>query len=131
MSKPLISVKDLTIRFRTDEGLVTAVEDVSFDINPGEVMGLVGESGSGKSVTAKALMLLNAGNTRYDPKSRITLSMPDRDVDVFSLKRDAELRVVRGGAYRSPANSMRAENRETFKSDKGQYNVGIRVARDL
>ncbi|MFZ1727915.1 MAG: ABC transporter ATP-binding protein [Albidovulum sp.] len=98
MSKPLISVEDLTIRFRTDEGLVTAVEDVSFDINPGEVMGLVGESGSGKSVTAKALMLLNAGNTRYDPKSRITLNMPDRAVDVFSLKRDAELRVVRGGA---------------------------------
>ncbi|MDH3387353.1 MAG: SUMF1/EgtB/PvdO family nonheme iron enzyme [Gammaproteobacteria bacterium] len=44
---------------------------------------------------------------------------------------DCDVRVVRGGAYRSPANSMRAENRETFKSDKGQYNVGIRVARDL
>ena len=44
---------------------------------------------------------------------------------------DCDVRVVRGGAYRSPANSMRVENRETFKSDKGQYNVGIRVARDL
>ena len=44
---------------------------------------------------------------------------------------DCSVRVVRGGAYRSPANSMRVENRETFKSDKGQYNVGIRVARDL
>ncbi|HKJ53443.1 MAG TPA: SUMF1/EgtB/PvdO family nonheme iron enzyme [Gammaproteobacteria bacterium] len=44
---------------------------------------------------------------------------------------DCEVRVVRGGAYRSPANSMRVENRETFKSDKGQYNVGIRVARDI
>ena len=98
MSEPLISVKDLTIRFRTDEGLVTAVENVTFDINPGEVMGLVGESGSGKSVTAKALMRLNAGNTRYDPKSRIILNLPDGPVDVFSLKRDAELRVVRGGA---------------------------------
>ena len=60
----LISVKDLTIRFQTDEGLITAVEDVNFDIAPGEVLGLVGESGSGKSVTAKALMQLNAGNTR-------------------------------------------------------------------
>ena len=98
MSEPLISVKDLTIRFRTDEGLVTAVENVTFDINPGGVMGLVGESGSGKSVTAKALMRLNAGNTRYDPKSRIILNLPDGPVDVFSLKRDAELRVVRGGA---------------------------------
>jgi formylglycine-generating enzyme required for sulfatase activity/serine/threonine protein phosphatase PrpC len=44
---------------------------------------------------------------------------------------DCSVRVVRGGAYRSPANSMRSENRETFKSGKGQYNVGIRVARDL
>ncbi|MGD8348603.1 MAG: SUMF1/EgtB/PvdO family nonheme iron enzyme [Gammaproteobacteria bacterium] len=44
---------------------------------------------------------------------------------------DCEVRVVRGGAYRSPANSMRVENRETFRSDKGQYNVGIRVARDI
>ncbi len=44
---------------------------------------------------------------------------------------DCNVRVVRGGAYRSPANSMRSENREKFKSGKGQYNVGIRVARDL
>ena len=44
---------------------------------------------------------------------------------------DCDVRVVRGGAYRSPASSMRVENRENFKSDKGQYNVGFRVARDL
>jgi formylglycine-generating enzyme required for sulfatase activity/serine/threonine protein phosphatase PrpC len=44
---------------------------------------------------------------------------------------DCDVRVVRGGAYGSPANSMRVENREKFKSGKGQYNVGIRVARDL
>jgi formylglycine-generating enzyme required for sulfatase activity/serine/threonine protein phosphatase PrpC len=44
---------------------------------------------------------------------------------------DCDVRVARGGAYRSPANSMRVENREKFKSEKGQYNVGFRVARDL
>ncbi len=44
---------------------------------------------------------------------------------------DCESRVVRGGAFRSPANSMRSSNREKFRSGKGQYNVGIRVARDL
>jgi formylglycine-generating enzyme required for sulfatase activity/serine/threonine protein phosphatase PrpC len=44
---------------------------------------------------------------------------------------ECDVRVVRGGAYGSPANSMRVENRENFKSDKGQYNVGIRVAREL
>jgi formylglycine-generating enzyme required for sulfatase activity len=44
---------------------------------------------------------------------------------------DCKVRIVRGGSYGSPANSMRAENRDKFKSEKGQYNVGIRVARDL
>jgi formylglycine-generating enzyme required for sulfatase activity/serine/threonine protein phosphatase PrpC len=44
---------------------------------------------------------------------------------------DCDVRVVRGGAYGSPASSMRVENREKFKSDKGQYNVGFRVAREL
>ena len=58
----LIDVENLTLQFKTDEGLITAVDDVSFSLAPGEVMGLVGESGSGKSVTAKSLMKLNPGN---------------------------------------------------------------------
>ena len=44
---------------------------------------------------------------------------------------DCGVRVVRGGSYRSPASSMRVENRETFPSNKGQYNVGIRLVREL
>ena len=83
--QPLISVKDLTLRFKTDEGLVTAVNNVSFDIAPGEVLGLVGESGSGKSVTAKSLMMLNAENSVYDEGSQITLSVDGEDYDVLSL----------------------------------------------
>ncbi|MDH3219409.1 MAG: ABC transporter ATP-binding protein [Gammaproteobacteria bacterium] len=98
MTSPLISVKDLTLRFRTDEGLVTAVNNVSFDIAPGEVLGLVGESGSGKSVTAKALMMLNADNSVYDPASRITLRVDDQEIDVLSLRRPREQMIIRGGA---------------------------------
>lgn len=44
---------------------------------------------------------------------------------------DCKVRIVRGGAYRSPASSMRVENRDKFPSGRGQYNVGIRIARDL
>ena len=98
MTSPLISVKNLTLRFRTDEGLVTAVNDVSFDIAPGEVLGLVGESGSGKSVTAKALMMLNAENSVYDDNSQITLRLDDEEIDVLSLKRPRDQMVIRGGA---------------------------------
>ncbi len=98
MSDALISVKDLTLRFRTDEGLVTAVDNVSFDIAPGEVLGLVGESGSGKSVTAKSLMMLNAENSVYDERSRITLRVDGEEIDVLSLKRPRDQIIVRGGA---------------------------------
>ncbi|MCV2889337.1 ABC transporter ATP-binding protein [Ruegeria aquimaris] len=94
----LIDVENLTLEFRTDEGLITAVEDVSFSLAPGEVMGLVGESGSGKSVTAKALMKLNAANAVYDPATRITLHLDGGPVDVMSLKRPRDMEIVRGGA---------------------------------
>ncbi len=98
MSSPLIKVENLTLQFKTDEGLITAVDDVSFELAPGEILGLVGESGSGKSVTAKSLMQLNPGNAVYSPESRITLSANGETVDVFSLKSARELIVVRGGA---------------------------------
>ena len=98
MGRPLISVRDLTIQFNTDEGTVTAVKRVSFDIAPGEVMGLAGESGSGKSVTAKALMRLNAPNSFYGPDSRIILSLDDREIDVLALKSPSDLKIIRGGA---------------------------------
>jgi len=94
----LIDVENLTLQFRTDEGLITAVDDVSFSVARGEVMGLVGESGSGKSVTAKALMHLNARNAVYSPESRITLHTDTGPIDVLSLKRPRDLQVVRGGA---------------------------------
>ncbi len=95
---PLINIEDLTIRFRTDEGLITAVDGVSFDLAAGEVLGLVGESGSGKSVTAKSLMQLNADNTHYGDESRITLHANGQTVDVLSLKKASDLKLIRGGA---------------------------------
>ncbi len=94
----LIRVENLTVEFDTDEGRIVAVDDVSFALEPGRVMGLVGESGSGKSVTAKALMRLNADNAGYGPQSRITLTLDDGPVDVLGLRSTREMRIVRGGA---------------------------------
>ena len=94
----LLSVDNLYLQFDTDEGRITAVDDVSFELNAGEVLGLVGESGSGKSVTAKSLMQLNPSNAVYGPESRIHLELDSGGLDVLSLRNARELEIVRGGA---------------------------------
>ena len=89
----LLEVKNLDVKFNTDEGQITAVENVSLSVNQGEVLGIVGESGSGKSVTAKSIMQLNPGNTIYNDNAEIILD--NENTLKFSSKND--LKKIRGG----------------------------------
>ena len=88
--QPLLSVEDLRVEFWTQRGTVHAVNGISFDIAPGETLGIVGESGCGKSVTSLALMgiLPRAGRITGG-----TAMFGDRDL--FTLS-DRELRRIRG-----------------------------------
>ena len=85
----LLEVRDLVVRFRTHEGTIYAVNGVSFDLEPGETLGLVGESGCGKSVTNLALMRLlpkpaghiEGGTVLFDGLDLATLPESDmRDI---------------------------------------------------
>ena len=88
--QPLLSVEELRVEFWTQRGTVHAVNGISFDIAPGETLGIVGESGCGKSVTSLALMgiLPRAGRITGG-----TAMFGDRDL--FTLS-DRELRRIRG-----------------------------------
>ncbi|PHR53387.1 MAG: dipeptide/oligopeptide/nickel ABC transporter ATP-binding protein [Robiginitomaculum sp.] len=93
----MLDVDHLTLQFDTDEGRITAVDDVSFTLETGEIMGLVGESGSGKSVTAKSIMKLNPSNAVYGDETSIKLHI-DKTIDIMPLHGSRALKVIRGGA---------------------------------
>jgi oligopeptide/dipeptide ABC transporter ATP-binding protein len=64
MTEALLEIHNLRTKFHTDEGIVRAVDDISFSIRPGEILGMVGESGCGKSVTALSIMRLLSSSAK-------------------------------------------------------------------
>ena len=89
----LLEVKNLDVKFDTDEGRIIAVENISFTLQQGKVLGIVGESGSGKSVTAKSIMQLNPGNTFYNDNAEIILE----NENTLNFVNKEDLRKIRGG----------------------------------
>lgn len=95
----LLEVKDLNISFKTDEGIVTAVDGVNFSVKRGQTLGIVGESGSGKSVSTWSIMKLLPKNSIIKKNSSIQFRRKDgKVVEITNLKPTSrELREIRGG----------------------------------
>jgi len=90
MPEPLLDVRDLRVHFPTDDGVVKAVDGVSFSIQPGETLGVVGESGSGKSVSSLTVMgLVNRKSAQISGEVRF------QDQDLLTLSNN-EMRSIRG-----------------------------------
>jgi oligopeptide/dipeptide ABC transporter ATP-binding protein len=102
---PVLSIRDLVVEFKTEDGVVHAVDGVSYDLFPGETLGIVGESGSGKSVSTLALLGLIP-----QPPGRIVSGTADfKGRDLLKLKKK-ELRRVRGNevamVFQDPMTSL-------------------------
>lgn len=90
MTAPLLEVRNLRVEFPTRRGVLLALDDISFDIAPGEILGVVGESGAGKSLTGAAIIGL------LDPPGRIAageIRLEGRRIDKLGYE---EMRRIRG-----------------------------------
>jgi peptide/nickel transport system ATP-binding protein len=104
VSEPLLSVEDLRVRFATDDGIVHAVDGISYTIEAGQTLGIVGESGSGKTVSSlTALGLTRAPNTAIEGR----IMFGGRDLVALH---DDELRKIRGNdiamIFQDPLSSL-------------------------
>ena len=114
--KDLLRVENLTVEFGVHEGILRAVDNVSFSIPPGGTLALVGESGSGKSVCSQAIMGL-LPRTATIPSGSILFEDPrikqGSPIDIAKLDRAGpEMRTIRGGAisiiFQEPMTSLSA-----------------------
>jgi oligopeptide/dipeptide ABC transporter ATP-binding protein len=111
---PLLTVRDLRVSFRTEEGVVQAVAGSSFEVRRGEVLAIVGESGSGKSVTAMTLMGLTRG-----PNAEISGTATLGSTELIGAD-DEELRRIRG-------NEMAMIFQDPMTSLNPVYRVGAQI----
>ena len=104
-TRPFLEVKDLTVRFETDDGVVQAVSRSSFAVERGKTLGIVGESGSGKSVTSLAVLGLH--RTRSNAKVDGQVWLDDQELVTAT---DEQVRQLRGGKmamiFQDPLSAM-------------------------
>jgi len=101
---PLLSVRDLRVEFETHRGTVRVLDEVSFDLAPGEILGVVGESGAGKSMAGAAVIGL------IPPPGRIVAGSVTLDGERIDHLRGEDLRRVRGrpigSVFQDPLTSL-------------------------
>jgi peptide/nickel transport system ATP-binding protein len=126
----LLEVRDLRVAFRTREGVVRAVNDVSLSLERGRTLGLVGESGSGKTVTALTML----GLTR-SKSAEISGEISLDGLDLLKLS-DSELRSVRGRrvamVFQDPLSSLHPMHRvgwQIVEAIRAHERVGMKAAR--
>jgi len=106
----MLEIKNLRVDFETEQGIHTAVHDISLDVNRGEVVAIVGESGSGKSVTALSILqLLPAKTVRYTNGSILFTEDAQPPINLLHIK-GRDLRKLRGNAiamiFQEPMTSL-------------------------
>ena len=106
----MLEIKNLRVDFETEQGIHTAVHDISLDVNRGEVVAIVGESGSGKSVTALSILqLLPAKTVRYTHGSILFTEDAQPPINLLHIK-GRDLRKLRGNAiamiFQEPMTSL-------------------------
>jgi peptide/nickel transport system ATP-binding protein len=122
VAAPILQVRDLRTQFLTDGGIVTAVDGVSFDLYPGESLGIVGESGSGKSVTALSLLRLVP-----DPGRVVAGKVLFKNDDLLQIT-DEEIREIRGRdiamIFQDPQSSLNPVLKVGFQIDEAMLAHG-------
>jgi peptide/nickel transport system ATP-binding protein len=122
LAAPILQVRDLRTQFLTDGGIVTAVDGVSFDLFPGESLGIVGESGSGKSITALSLLRLVP-----DPGKVVGGSVLFKNQDLLQIT-DDEIREIRGRdiamIFQDPQSSLNPVLKVGFQIDEAMLAHG-------
>jgi peptide/nickel transport system ATP-binding protein len=113
MAEPILSVRDLKTQFGGDEGVVKAVDGVSFDLYPGQTLGIVGESGCGKSVTARSILGIVDRPGRIVGGEVLLRGTDGSFTDLTTLAPDsARMRAIRGGeiglVFQEPMSSLSA-----------------------
>ena len=102
LDQPIAKIENLRVEFQTKDGPVVGVEDVSFDVNPGETVCIVGESGSGKSVSSLSLMRLvefgggeiAGGKLLFDRKDNDAVDLANTDQDLMRTIRGNEIGMI-------------------------------------